>query len=608
MQTAQQPGACQAAPGQIFVEEARLAGLPVINTVLARLGLDAILAAALPGPDPRCGTATATVIGVLVRNLALGREPLYALAGWAGGYDEALLGLRPGQAAMLNDDRAGRALDELYLADRASMTTALSVAAVTAYGISPAELHNDSTSLRLYGAYRACGADGRAGSTGPDGGAPQDGPAPGGGAGPARPARGHSKDHRPDLKQLVWILTTCADGAVPFTFKMADGNTEDSTTHIATWQACRAIAGHPGFLYVADSKLATTANMNHIAGQGGRFLSVLPRSRKEDKDGREWLAGQNPGWAEVMRRPGRRKLGPPVIYQAVPAPAPSAEGYRIVWIRSSAKRRLDAVARGDRIAKATAALSQLAQRLDAPRCKLKTCAAVQNTAGQAAGQASPWVRFEVTEQVTTQRKQVSRGRPGPHTRYRHIEQHRIHLSFWIDHDRAARDAASDGCYPLITNDNDLTPAGLLAAYKRQPRLERRHATLKGVLRATPAELKNDTRIDALGFCLYAALLIHALTERELRNAMTQAGIRHLPLYPEDRPCAAPTAARVLEILSPLTRTIIRHGDQATVVPPQLSALQKQILAMLGMTPATYQTARLAAASKSSRSLRSTCGT
>ena len=114
-------------------------------------------------------------------------------------------------------------------------------------------------------------------------------------AGPGPRGRlGHSKDHRPDLKQLVWILTTCADGAVPFTFKMADGNTEDSTTHIATWQACRAVAGHPGFLYVADSKLATTANMNHIAGQGGRFLSVLPRSRKEDKDGREWLAGQIP--------------------------------------------------------------------------------------------------------------------------------------------------------------------------------------------------------------------------------------------------------------------------------------------------------------------------
>jgi hypothetical protein len=140
VQTARQPGGCQAAPGQIIVEDARLAGLPVINTVLARLGLDAILAAGLPGPDPRCGTATATVIGVLVRNLALGREPLYALAGWAAGYDEALPGPGPGQAAMLNDDRAGRAPGQLYLAGRASMTTALPAAAVTGYGISPAEL------------------------------------------------------------------------------------------------------------------------------------------------------------------------------------------------------------------------------------------------------------------------------------------------------------------------------------------------------------------------------------------------------------------------------------------------------------------------------------
>lgn len=26
---------------------------------------------------------------------------------------------------------------------------------------------------------------------------------------------GHNKDHRPDLRQLVWILTVTADGAVP---------------------------------------------------------------------------------------------------------------------------------------------------------------------------------------------------------------------------------------------------------------------------------------------------------------------------------------------------------------------------------------------------------
>jgi hypothetical protein len=203
-----------------------------------------------------------------MRNLALGREPLYGLSDWAASHDPALLGLLPGEAGLLNDDRAGRALDELYLADRASMTTALTLAAIGGYSITTGELHNDSTSICLYGAYRdAAGV-------------------PVGGVTPPRPARGHSKDHRPDLKQLVWILTVSADGAVPVTRRMADGNTEDSTTHIATWEACRAIAGRAGFLYVADCKLATRGNMDHIAGEGGRFLTILPGSRREDQAGR----------------------------------------------------------------------------------------------------------------------------------------------------------------------------------------------------------------------------------------------------------------------------------------------------------------------------------
>ena len=38
---------------------------------------------------------------------------------------------------------------------------------------------------------------------------------------------GYSKDHRPDLKQLLFILTTSADGGVPVQFRCANGNTND---------------------------------------------------------------------------------------------------------------------------------------------------------------------------------------------------------------------------------------------------------------------------------------------------------------------------------------------------------------------------------------------
>jgi transposase len=63
------------------------------------------------------------------------------------------------------------------------------------------------------------------------------------------------------LKQLVWILTVTADGAVPIAFRVADGNTADVTTHIATWDGLVALAGRSDFLYVADSKLASFDNV-----------------------------------------------------------------------------------------------------------------------------------------------------------------------------------------------------------------------------------------------------------------------------------------------------------------------------------------------------------
>ncbi|CAN5903225.1 hypothetical protein BH23ACT8_BH23ACT8_25320 [soil metagenome] len=218
-------------PARIETRSERVGGLPVVNTVLDRLGLVDLVASYLDPPDPRCVLPADAVLAVLVRNLALGRQPLYGLGAWAAGWDPGLLGVPEGQAGALNDDRAGRALDELFAADRASLTTALGLAAVRAYDIDCAELHNDSTSLTLYGAYRGANGEPRAGQT------------------PARPARGHSKDYRPDLKQLVFILTTAADGAVPVTYRLADGNTEDSTTHIATWDALAAMLGRVDFLY-----------------------------------------------------------------------------------------------------------------------------------------------------------------------------------------------------------------------------------------------------------------------------------------------------------------------------------------------------------------------
>jgi hypothetical protein len=130
------------------------------------LGLDELLTAYLPS-DARHTVAPARVIGALVRNLVISREPLYGLAGWADRYLPGLPGLAPGQAGALGDDRVGRALDTLFDADRASMLTTLTLRAIDAFAIDTSELHNDSTSLTLTGAYRSATGRTRAGQHAP---------------------------------------------------------------------------------------------------------------------------------------------------------------------------------------------------------------------------------------------------------------------------------------------------------------------------------------------------------------------------------------------------------------------------------------------------------
>ena len=195
----------------------QLGALPIVDRFLERMGVGALLDRHLPAGDARVSLPASRAVGVLIRNLCVEREPLYGLAQWAESFEPSLVGLAPGQAALLNDDRVGRALDQLFDADRGSLLTELTLGAITEFGVDYSQLHNDSTSIALHGDYAA--ADGRLRGSKPT---------------PAA-MLGHSKDHRPDLKQLVLILTVSADGAVPLAHRVADGNTTDDQTHIATW-------------------------------------------------------------------------------------------------------------------------------------------------------------------------------------------------------------------------------------------------------------------------------------------------------------------------------------------------------------------------------------
>jgi transposase len=560
------------ATGPFELQTEKVGCLPVVDHFLSRIGFDERLGRYLAKDDQRLRLSPAQVIGVVVRNIVVRHRPLYAIGEWAKPFVPELLVLEAGDAAFLNDDRVGRALDRLFEADRASILTEIVLCVVRAFEVDCAELHNDSTTVSFAGTAYDEAAARR------------------GGKKPAVVTYGHNKTFRPTLRQLVYVLTVSSDGAVPVALRICDGNTNDDTTHVPIWNELVAMLGTASFLYVADAKLCSSANMRHIDTHGGRFVTVVPHGRREDRWFKDWIQTHTPAWQEALRLPGEREDDPERIWKAFEAPVPSCDGFRVIWVHSTDKQARDAAARSSAIEKGLGAIEALEARLVAPRSRLRTRLTVEQAARSALGEAgaSRWVTVRVTEEKVVSYTQEKRGRPGAETRYRRREKTLFHVHAQLAADAIAYDTRCDGLFPLITNDREMTPAEVLFAYRYQPNLERRHHVLKGPQEVAPVFLESPQRIEALLTCHFFAQLVEALIEREIRKAMRARGLRGIPLYPELRSCPAPSAARILEIFDEVERHhLVRDGEIVQLFEPELTKLQLQVLDLLGVPPASY---------------------
>jgi transposase len=551
--------------------------LPLLNGFLDRLRIEQFLEKSVPAGDRRQKLAPAICLAMLLRNIMISRRPLYSLADWAQRFDAPLLGLPTAAPEFFNDDRIGRCLDALFRADRATLMTEIVVHAVREFELDLRELHNDSTTVTFTGQYSE--ADGK----------------PGRGRATHRITYGMNKDHRADLKQLLFVLTTTADGSVPIWAHVDHGNTTDDVTHIGTWETLRKLSGTANFLYVADCKLCSAKNLSHIAQQGGRFVTVIAATWREHADCHEWLRTHEAPWVELLRRPNaRRQNGAADIYRGYEHPQRTAQGFRVLWIWSSQKDALDRSAREYRIEAAEKALQALSTRIGQARSRLLTesqvAEAVQKIIHEK--QVARWIKTEVKVVEEDRFTQAKPGRPGPQTAYvRHQQQH-LSLQWQSDAQALLEDARTDGIFPLVTNEEKLSMADVLLAYKHQPALEKRHQQFKSVLEVRPMMLKNHMRIEAFLFLYFLALLTEALIEREARQRMRELNIKKLPLYPEERPCAAPTTERLFELFEDLRRHRLMDSDGAVRQRfyDQLSEPQRTVLRLFKLSPQKYLSA------------------
>jgi transposase len=560
--------------GPFELRTERLGPLPIVNQFIEVLGIDEVLARFVPAQDRGAGLPYAKGLGVLLRSVVVEREPIYRQEEMARSFAPGLFGVAQGDECRLSDDHVGRALDRLFDTDRAALMTEVAIRMVRRYDVRIDELHNDSTTIRFAGQY--VGARGRSirGKRAP------------------WITYGHSKDKRPDLKQLLFVMTTSADGGVPLQFRCGDGNANDAITHVETWEALRKIAGRPDFLYVADSKLCTHDNMDYIDGKRGRFVTVMPRDRKEDTHFRKRIQTEELPWELVWdRRNPRKKYGPRDRWWVYRYDIPSREAWPITWVFSSLLRLKQDRSREERLTAAVEAFQDLKRRLANPRTRLRKASVVGEHIEEILE------RFNVKRYLKARRTtrdvhrfvQRHRGRPGPGTAYRRVTRRLWDVEWELDQAIIAYDRKSDGMYPLLSNDRELTPKQVLEAHKGQPRLEKRFSQIKTVHEIAPVLLHNEGRIEALFFLYFLGMLVQGLIERELRRNMAREGIAELPLYPEERTSTRPTTEQVLRLFSLAQGNILRRDGQVVqMFQPELTELQLQILGLLGMSPAAYR--------------------
>lgn len=332
--------------------------------------------------------------------------------------------------------------------------------------------------------------------------------------------------------------------------------------------------------------------MDHIDRHEGRFVTVMPRNRLEDREFRAWIVNHEPDWQVVRDEPHpKHPNGPRDRVCVYRSKLPSSEGWPVTWVFSNLLALKQQHRRRERIARAGQDLEELAGRLAGPKPRLRAKHEIHARidAILAGNKVKRYLDVKLEKTERHQFKQTKRGRPGPNTKYQRLTKTGWSLT-WQTHDEAVRIAhASDGMYPLLTNDPNLSPKHVLDAYKRQPTIEKRFEQTKDVLEIAPVLLKNEGRIEALFFIYFLALLVQSLIERELRRAMRHHDIPDLPLYPEERTTTRPTALQILRLYSHTQRHVITIDDRDVhAFEPELTELQKRVLDLLGVPATRYR--------------------
>lgn len=409
---------------------------------------------------------------------------------------------------------------------------------------------------------------------------------------------GHSKDHRPDLPQVKIALATLDPFGVPLASEVLSGEQADDPVYVPLIDRVHQGLSRAGLLYVGDCKMAAEKTRAHIQAQGDFYLCPLSALHVPPATLAQNVEATLTAGLPLTQVVREAEAGQPkCIAQGYETQVEMEvhEGDRtICWqerrliIQSIDGSRAAQTSLQERLEKAEKAIGELMVRKQGkPRLTSRVQVEEQVQSILSSLRVEGLLQVHIQEAVQEQPVRAYRGK---------LSSPRQSWSFQVQterHPQAIERAMKVLGWRVYATNQPTAALGLaqaVEAYRDEYLVERNFGRLKGhPLSLGPLYVQRDDHRVGLIRLLTIALRVVTVLEGVVRHALAEQHQEIAGLFAGNpkRRTAQPTTERLLEVFNEITLTIVSGSGFVQRHLPPLSALQQQILALCGFSPALY---------------------
>ncbi len=484
----------------------RLDPLGLIAAFCHEIGLPQMIDAVIPKYCDHHVSHGDAVLAMILNGLGFHSRTLHMFSDFFKTKPVSTLLAKDIDAHHLTDDVLGRTLDALYEADVSALYQVIAERVVDKLGLTTDAVHLDITSFHVDGKY-AQDEDTNV----------------------IQLVKGYSRDHRPELNQVVLELICENQAGLPIYMQALSGNTNDAKAFAEVTRHhihCLKAAQNSRY-FIADAALYTEESIASLDKQQQKFITRVPMTIKLAKQALlalepEQLSSMGNGYSGCWIDSDYGKVSQRWLLVNSEQATKREE---ITFYKNVEKNIANELKALDKISKIPFACdtdATLAFNTFKKQCQL--------------------LGFEQTSIIKAP-TYSSPGRPKKNekpTGYQYF----IEARPFTDLEKVKLAKLKVGMFILATNDitsEDLTMEALLQHYKSQQKVERGFRFLKSPEFLTSSIfLKKPQRIEALLMIMTLSLLVYASLEHKIREQLTQTEA-FFPSMVSNKPTTKPTA-------------------------------------------------------------------